>query len=140
MAEEKRIDIKPFVDTGENEQSAEPENWTREQREPASSYRDLGTAGGGPVPGASGTNRSPGGILSSDSTVEGSGPSEGYTGRGKPRERGTVENTDLNRTDPAENARNTIDRQAQSNIGGRNPGQPQTSMGDRDAHAERGSS
>ena len=41
-----------------------------------------------------------------------------------------------NDRDTPENAANVIDKHAQGNLGGRNPSQPQTSMGDRDSKAK----
>ena len=67
---------------------------------------DLGTVGGGQLPGANFTN------------------TPGTVGAGTPSSR---------ETNPTPH--NTVDRTAQSNIGGRNPGEPQTAMGDRDVDA-----
>jgi hypothetical protein len=39
-------------------------------------------------------------------------------------------------TQAKENAANTVDKHARGNLGGRNPSQPQTSMGDRDPKGE----
>ncbi len=124
----------------------------REPHEPATSYRDLGTAGGGTIPSAgSPAGNPPGGMSTSSSTVEGGTPSGAVGGAGAPRDRGSATNTDLNTTSPstgkggehsgtgeaAAAGRNTIDPSGQSNLGGRNPGQPQTPMGDQDASAAR---
>jgi hypothetical protein len=128
-----QIDAKPFVDTDHPDNSAQNQQ-DRERRETSTNPRDLGSAGGGRVPGSSGGS-STGGPPISDSTVEGSSPGQGYAGAGQPRDRGSVTDTDLNRTEPSESTRNTIDRHARTNIGGRNPNQPQTAMGERDARA-----
>ncbi len=90
------------------------------------SNRDMGTVGGGNVPGAGGSR---GGMSASDSTVESGGTPGGNVGGGE-TERGSIKHSDAG-TPPA--AKNTVDKQAQSNIGGRNPGKAGTSMGDQDA-------
>ncbi len=92
------------------------------------SKRDLGTVGGGTIPN---TGTSPrGGINTSDSTAEAGGTSaERNIGQGLPADRGGL--TDVGTSGESTRNANQIDRHAQSNIGGRNPGQPQTSMGDR---------
>jgi len=92
-----------------------------------SSKRDLGTVGGGTIPG-SGTPR--GGMNTSNSTVGGGGTSAGGTaGAGSTTDRGNMTNTD---TRTSTNQEQEFNQQARGNIGGRNPNQPQTSMGDRD--------
>jgi hypothetical protein len=88
--------------------------------------RDLGTVGGGNIPGGSGPQ---GGISTSDSTVQSGGTPGGSMGGGE-TERGSVKDSDVG-TPPQ--AKNTVDKHAQSNLGGRSPGQGGTSMGDRDA-------
>jgi hypothetical protein len=90
------------------------------------SKRDMGTVGGGNIPGGSGPQ---GGISSSDSTVQSKGTPRGSTGGGE-TERGSVKDSDAS-TPPQ--AVNTVDKHAQSNLGGRSPGQAGTSMGDQDA-------
>ncbi|HEV2662901.1 MAG TPA: hypothetical protein VGU68_20000 [Ktedonobacteraceae bacterium] len=90
------------------------------------SKRDLGTAGGGNIPGGSGPQ---GGISSSDSTVQSKGTPGGGTGGGE-TERGSVKDSDMG-TPPQ--AINTVDKQGQGNLGSRNPGEAGTSMGDQDA-------
>ena len=93
--------------------------------------RDLGTVGGGTIPtggGVMGSGNSPGGMSTSSDTVVGGGvPGGGRIGAGAPTDRGRVTDTDI-----TESQGNVIDPQAQGNLGGRNPSQPQTSMGDRD--------
>ena len=100
------------------------------------SKRDLGTVGGGTIPSTSTSPR--GGMNTSDSTKEAGGTSaERNIGQGLPTDRGGL--TDVEVSGESTRNANQIDRQAQSNIGGRNPGQPQTSMGDREAsHGNRG--
>ncbi len=99
--------------------------------------RDLGSVGGGTIPGTGTGPR--GGMNTSNSTVGGGGSSAGgVAGRGYTRDRGTMPDIEM---DTSTNNANEIDRQAGSNIGGRNPGQPQTSMGDRDhRHSQQGRS
>jgi hypothetical protein len=48
---------------------------------------------------------------------------------GATRDRGSMQDVAM---DTSTNTENMINRQSQGNIGGRNPGQPQTAMGDRD--------
>jgi hypothetical protein len=90
------------------------------------SNRDLGTVGGGNIPGGSGSQ---GGISSSDSTVQSAGTPGGNT-KGGETEQGSVKDSNVS-TPPQ--AKNTVDKHAQSNLGGRNPGEAGTSMGDQDA-------
>ncbi|MBV9257361.1 MAG: hypothetical protein JO215_05030 [Ktedonobacteraceae bacterium] len=93
--------------------------------------RDMGTVGGGNIPGSSGSGASQEGVSTSTSTVEsGGGSSGGTVGAGAPADRGSVKDSSVG-TSPA--ATNTVDRQAQDSSGGRHPSQPQTAMGDRDA-------
>ncbi len=107
-----------------------------------SSSRDLGTAGGGSIP-AGGVGNSPGGIITSDSSVNGTSSSGAVPGQGATRDRGSETSTDMQEQVPETQrqggggARSVIDRTAQSSIGGRSPGQPQTAMGDQDAVAGR---
>src|SRR5438105_2887999 len=92
--------------------------------------RDLGTVGGGTVPsgGITGSGNPPGGMSTSSDTVVGGGVTPGGTiGTGATTDRGQMKDTDI-----TESQGNVIDPQAQGNLGGRNPSQPQTSMGDRD--------
>ncbi len=99
--------------------------------------RDMGTVGGGTIPsGGVGTGIAPGGMSTSNSTVDAGGSTaRSSAGGGSPTDRGNVTNRDL-----TTNAGNTIDRNAQGNLGGRNPSEPQTGMGDRDADIQRGHS
>jgi len=91
--------------------------------------RDLGTVGGGTIPSTSSKRES--GRNTSNSTVAAGGTSSKQTvGGGLPTDRGGL--TDTGAAGQSTNDVNRIDRHAQSNIGGRNPGQPQTAMGDRD--------
>lgn len=73
-----------------------------------STSRDLGTAGGGPIPGNQTSNA---GETNASST--------------------TTPSSSTETTTEARNASAT-DRTGQGNIGGRNPSQPQTAMGDQD--------
>jgi hypothetical protein len=75
--------------------------------------RDLGTAGGGTIPGSATTPHNA-------NTDNGTGDRNKMTDNGK-----------------AENTVNTIDKHAQGNLGGRNPSQPQTAMGDRDPKGQK---
>ncbi len=90
------------------------------------SKRDMGTVGGGNIPGGNGPQ---GGISTSDSTVQSGGTAGGNTGGGE-TERGSVKDS---AADTPPQAKNTVDKHAQSNLGGRSPGQAGTSMGDQDA-------
>jgi hypothetical protein len=94
------------------------------------SKRDLGTVGGGTIPN---TDIGPrGGMNTSDSTAEAGGTSARRNiGQGLPTDRGGL--TDVGTSGESTRNANQVDRQAQSNIGERNPGQPQTSMGDRES-------
>jgi len=99
--------------------------------------RDLGTVGGGTIPGAGvGTSTSPGGMSTSDSIVSSGGSTaRSAAGAGATTDRGNMTNRDL-----TTNTGNTMDRDTESNLGGRNPSHPQTAMGDRDADIQRGHS
>ena len=99
--------------------------------------RDLGTVGGGTIPSAGvGSGTSPGGMNTSDSTVgAGGSTARSVAGAGSTTDRGNMTNRDL-----TTNAGNTVDRTAQGNLGGRDPSEPQTAMGDRDADIQRGHS
>jgi len=91
--------------------------------------RDLGTVGGGTIP--SNSSKTDSGINTSDSTVAAGGTSSKQTvGANLPTDRGGLTTTGA--AGESTNDVNRIDRHGQSNIGGRNPGQPQTAMGDRD--------
>ena len=132
-----------------NDSSAQPgssrdyKEGTRSQQEAKQtgsgvrSERDLGTVGGGTIPSAGvGSGTSPGGMNTSDSTVgAGGSTARSVAGAGSTTDRGNMTNRDL-----TTNAGNTVDRTAQGNLGGRNPSEPQTAMGDRDADIQRGHS
>ena len=95
--------------------------------------RDLGSVGGGSVP-SSGPPQ--GGMNTSNSTVDSGGNSTGArTGSGSPTDRGGSSSTGMN----SSTSSNAVDPHAQSNIGGRNPGQPQTAMGEQDSRGQRDS-
>lgn len=102
----------------------------------SASKRDLGTVGGGTIP-RTGTGPR-GGMNTSNSTEAAGGTSARQTvGGGLPTDRGGL--TDVGASGQSTNDANQIDRHAQASAGGRTPGQPQTSMGDRDAsQANRG--
>ncbi|HTD18133.1 MAG TPA: hypothetical protein VK667_01240 [Ktedonobacteraceae bacterium] len=92
------------------------------------SERDLGTVGGGNIPGSEtgrGSDNSADATITSNSTVS----NEDTTDDG-----GTASGRHI----PADSevARNTIDKHARDNLGGRNPSHPGTSMGDRDPKRE----
>ncbi|HZR39381.1 MAG TPA: hypothetical protein VFB12_04650 [Ktedonobacteraceae bacterium] len=92
--------------------------------------RGLGTPGGGTLPerGDTGSGRSPGGTLTSDSTVEGAASSPGtVTGQGSPRDRGAASDADLNETTDTADA---LDRRSQSRSRDLDLRHPQTSSGD----------
>jgi hypothetical protein len=92
--------------------------------------RDLGTVGGGTIPSTSSKQES--GINTSNSTVAAGGTSANQrVGAGLPTDRGGL--TATGTAGQSTNEVNRIDRHAQGNLGGRNPGQPQTAMGDQDA-------
>ena len=117
-----------------------------ERHDIASSYhdRDLGTAGGGRIPGGltSGTGNPPGGMSTSNSMPQGSSPAAAYGGQGETRERGSTGMADASMSGPSDahrNAASHIPQSTERNLGGRNPDQPQTSMGDRDAKVKPGS-
>jgi hypothetical protein len=92
---------------------------------------DPGSAYQGSIP----ADRSPrGGINTSNSTpTAGGATTGGRVGIGSPVDRGSVPDLAMN----SSNTSNSIDPHAKSNIGGRNPGQPQTPMGERDARQPR---
>lgn len=91
--------------------------------------RDLGSVGGGSIP-SSGTTT--GGMSTSSSTVDSGGRSTGArAGLGSPVDRGGMSDVGANSTTNA----NAVE--AQGNIGGRNPGQPQTAMGEQDPRGQR---
>src|SRR5438270_11875158 len=84
--------------------------------------RDLGTVGGGTIPGSN----------------LGSGPPQGgmnTTGAGSITDRGDVKDSGKSAA-----SSNIVDKYAQANVGGRDPSQPQTAMGDRDPKKDQGES
>ena len=90
--------------------------------ENASSNRDLGTVGGGNVPGVSGSR---GGVGASDSTVESGGaPAGGTIGGGATTDRGSGKDSDVG-TSPV--ATNSVAKQSQGS------GQAGLPRGDQDA-------
>lgn len=120
---------------------------------------DVGTVGGGTIPNPGrGTGEPRGGRATTNSTAGAGGSSGGSViGAGSTRDRGTMSNEEMDVSTnealeqqhqtrgkvptrianhepdtPSSRNANKIDRTAQSNIGGRNPDQPQTSMGERD--------
>lgn len=99
--------------------------------------RNLGSVGGGNIPSAgSGTSTSPGSANTDDSTLSAGGStSRSAAGAGSTTDRGTMTNRDQ-----TTNSGNTMDRNPESNLGGRNPSHAQTAMGDRDADIQRGPS
>lgn len=99
--------------------------------------RDLGTVGGGTIPNAGPSVNTSTGSANTDDSTAGAGGSTGTTaaGAGAATDRGTMTNRDQ-----TTNSGNTMDRNAESNLGGRNPSHPQTAMGDRDADIQRGHS
>jgi hypothetical protein len=97
-----------------NDSSAPRENFQDEDRTAGRvgrSARDLGTTGGGPVPG--------GGAVS-----KGNNPGTGS---------GAM--TDREEEERSEAAANAVDRRAEGNLGGRNPSLPQTPMGSQDSQS-----
>ncbi|MFL5626020.1 MAG: hypothetical protein ACJ788_10560 [Ktedonobacteraceae bacterium] len=91
--------------------------------------RDLGTAGGGTIPGSE-TPMRPSNAADDNSTVN-----DGDTSGDSNRDNETVSDREvLTHSDVAGNA---IDKHARGNLGGRNPSQPQTAMGDRDTKRDR---
>jgi hypothetical protein len=101
------------------------------------SSRDLGSVGGGSVPEprnpSMGSGESPGGMNTSNSTVDsGSTTGRGMPGAGQTTDRGSETTNDM-----AGGRANTVDRHAHGNIGGRNPSEPGTSMGDRDSRSSK---
>ena len=109
----------------------------RALHEPATSYRDLGTAGGGTIP-KGGTGNPPGGMSTSNSTINGSASSGAVGGAGETSDRGSQTDENVAQQMPEDQGatHNTVEGSGQSNIGGRNPGQSQTSMGSRDARSD----
>ncbi|TMD67684.1 MAG: hypothetical protein E6I91_06305 [Chloroflexi bacterium] len=101
------------------------------------SSRDLGSVGGGSVPEpknpSMGSGKSPGGMNTTNSTVD----SGSTTGRGMPGAEQTTDRGSESTSDMAGGRTNTVDRHAHGNIGGRNPAEPGTSMGDRDTRKGR---
>ena len=101
------------------------------------SRRDLGSVGGGTVPGldsSAGSGNPPGGMSTSGSTME----SGGTTSHTNPGGGATVDRGNETHMDMAGGTRgNSIDPTAKSNIGGRTPDQPQTAMGDQDPQGKR---
>jgi hypothetical protein len=99
------------------------------------SSRDLGSVGGGSVPEprnpSMGSGESPGGMNTPNSTVD----SGSTTGRGMPGAEQTTDRGSETLNDIAGGRANTVDRHAHGNIGGRNPSEPGTSMGDRDSRS-----
>lgn len=98
---------------------------------------DLGTVGGGTIPGSAvGSGTAPG-SSNTDNNAVGAGNSTARSAAdaGSSTDRGNVTNRDL-----TTNTGNTMDRNPESNLGGRNPSHPQTAMGDRDADIHRGHS
>lgn len=74
--------------------------------------RKVGTPGGGTLPTESETGSSTGGMNTSNSTAGSGGSSGGaVTGRGEPRDRGAVADTDLDQTTDTEDQ---LNRQSQS--------------------------
>ena len=98
--------------------------------------RDLGTVGGGTIPGAGAGSTSPGSTSTDNSTTSAeSSTARSAADAGSSTDRGNITNRDL-----TTNTGNTMDRNPESNLGGRNPSHPQTAMGDRDADIHRGHS
>jgi hypothetical protein len=106
---DKSVDDSTEQQESDQERGAELRARDRSTTSAGRSARDLGTAGGGSVPG--------GDVVSS-----GNNPA---TGRGAVTERAE--------TSRSEAAGNAINRYGEGNLGGRNPSQPQTSMGSQDA-------
>ena len=102
---------------------------TEDQEKSRSTNRDMGTVGGGNIPGGSTSGTTQGATNTSNITPG----SEGSSSRGNvdavaPGEGESVKDSSKE-TSPA--ATNTVDKQAGG--GGRHPGQPQTAMGDQDS-------
>jgi hypothetical protein len=99
--------------------------------------RDLGTVGGGTIPsGGPGSSTSTGSTNTDNSTSSAGGSTaRSAADAGASTDRGNVTNRDM-----TTNTGNTMDRDSESNLGGRNPSHPQTAMGDRDADIQRGHS
>lgn len=83
------------------------------------SSRDLGSVGGGSVP----------------EPHNSSAESGSTSGGGTPGAEHTTDRGSETMSDMAGGRANTIDRHAHGNIGGRNPAEPETSMGDRDSRS-----
>ena len=105
------------------------------------SSRDMGTVGGGSIPEPrnilAGSGNAPGGMNTANSTVD----SGSTTGGGRPGTEATSDRGESTTSDmvggAGGRAANTIDRHANGNLGGRNPSEPQTPMGDQDPRGGR---
>ena len=94
------------------------------------SDRDMGTVGGGTIPGGAntGSGKSPGGMNTSDSTVEGGGTmGGGNVGGGESSGRGRTTNQGI-----SQNSGDVIDDRVETNTAGRHPTEPERLMGDQD--------
>lgn len=105
------------------------------------SSRDMGSVGGGSIPEPrnilAGSGNAPGGMDTANSTVD----SGSTSGGGRP---GAEASSDRGQSTTSGmvggaggRAANTIDRHASGNLGGRNPSEPQTPMGDQDPRGGR---
>ena len=92
--------------------------------------RDLGTVGGGTIPGGAnvGSGNSPGGMSTSDSTVEGGGTmGGGNIGGGETSGRGRSTNAGI-----SQNSGNMVEDHVETNTAGRHPTEPERLIGDQD--------
>ena len=95
------------------ENSRQSSEQDRDREENTMADRDLGTVGGGPIPAKGG--RTTGGMNTSDTTVD--------SGSGAPDDR-TIQSSS--------GTHDSEDQPQQGTLGGRNPGQPSNTVGDRD--------
>src|SRR5438105_20932 len=91
--------------------------------------RDLGTVGGGTLPGSKlGSGPPQGGMSTTNDSVSGQGTTEADS---------ITDRSDVKDSGKSAASSNIVDKHAQANAGGRDPSQPQTSMGDRDSKMEK---
>ena len=106
-------------------------NMEHKEREVDTSHiddRDLGKIGGGRIP----KGRTPGGMATSDSTVNGGENTQGVAGPGEPIDRGRNDDVHLHNSSAPPAVDNAMHQPVGGTLGGRNPGQQNAEIGDRD--------
>ncbi len=136
MADNEKMMDDSSVQQGSTQDDKEATGAQTEAKHTASGMgrgRDLGTAGGGNTPGSETTMRSS--KAADDMVPSNSTANDGDKTGASKGDNETISDRDvLTHSDVAGNA---VDKHARGNLGGRNPSQPQTAMGDRDTRRDR---